>query len=500
MSLEMKMPNTPGDEKFLKSRPNSEDQEAEKPAGSAPPPGDADDVARFRNILSLLSGSPAPFTDKDDSEKDLGKAEKITLRMVKLVLWTTLAGFGAFCVFMLVTSLLQRGNYPLVFLVLLGFFGLCGILISSLIKSRKASLAPTISAGENGSINPPVVEMSPISPDGEVVPSENIFPLQTSAEEPVAKEPLSVQVRLIRFAVSLLLWFLVASWIPNGAGWWLVGVILFHEAGHFLAMWLLGYSQLQMFFIPMVAGVAMGTKENQTPSDELIMLLAGPVPGLLLGCLIYICDALHPLPFLRSGAIYLVAINLLNLLPMWPLDGGRICWTLFSRQSALMQTILFVASFTSAVFLFFSPEGGICLGVILLWVLISLAPHKYREAVAAFRYRQLHPLLPKQMNQLSERQLWDLYQLFRNEKDDQSVSISMTAGFSRAQSMPASSPPLYFLVAYIALWVITVMTAAAGTGLQQDAKYVSTALSTLINSALPRSGEKLDPAESPKSN
>ena len=82
---------------------------------------------------------------------------------------------------------------------------------------------------------------------------------------------------------------------------WLLAVIGFHEAGHYVGMVLFGYHDLKMFFIPGLGGAVQGEKKGVPAWQEAIMLLLGPVPGLVLGCCLYFVDQSVPLPpFLRA--------------------------------------------------------------------------------------------------------------------------------------------------------------------------------------------------------
>ncbi len=207
----------------------------------------------------------------------------------------------------------------------------------------------------------------------------DVFATLTAADLPLRPESPAVTAApasrcrcLVVFLVTLLVWIAVAcSASPDLTKVWLVCTIFLHKAGHLAAMYLLGYSQMSMFFIPFVAGAVVGQTADETVSDRLIMLLCGPAPGFLMGCLIHWLQAWQPMAALRSVAIWLVAINLLNLLPVWPLDGGRICWILFARSSVRAQTLLSACSFVGASFLMFSRQGGVpflnVTGLRLIW-------------------------------------------------------------------------------------------------------------------------------------
>lgn len=115
--------------------------------------------------------------------------------------------------------------------------------------------------------------------------------------------------------------------------------LLFHEGGHFLAMRAFGYRDSQVFFIPFLGAATTGQKPDATVAQEMIVLLAGPVPGLVLGGLLMI---LLPIFGLTGGfgdqlVLMLVAINLLNLLPVFPLDGGRILHRLIAAGRPMVD-------------------------------------------------------------------------------------------------------------------------------------------------------------------
>jgi hypothetical protein len=264
----------------------------------------------------------------------------------------------------------------------------------------------------------------------------------------------------------------------------LVGTIVLHEVGHFVAMFFLGYSNLGMFFIPFIAGAVTGKKADETQDDRLIMLLCGPAPGLLLGFLIYWLDTIHPVPLARSVAIWLVAINLLNLLPIWPLDGGRICWSLFSRHSAMAQTALSACSFVGFSFLLFAPNGGstflVIMGLLLLWWI----PPRFRYAQAALRIYRLYPQWPESIKHLSGRQLAELYRLTPASQSVSRRATDMIQIYERVALIPHSAAPVRYFVFYILLFAVALAT-AAGTMLETDARATSDALGTLFDSVIP---------------
>jgi hypothetical protein len=112
----------------------------------------------------------------------------------------------------------------------------------------------------------------------------------------------------------------------------LLGVLFVHESGHYLGMRLFGYRDVRMFFIPFFGAAVSGKRGAVAAWKEGIVLLLGPVPGIVLACALAASGAAEA-PIGRRVAISLVTINGFNLLPLAGLDGALL-WqhVLFSRR------------------------------------------------------------------------------------------------------------------------------------------------------------------------
>jgi tetratricopeptide (TPR) repeat protein/Zn-dependent protease len=156
-----------------------------------------------------------------------------------------------------------------------------------------------------------------------------------------------------------------------------LGVLVLHELGHFTAMKLFGYKDTKMFFLPMFGAAVTGKKVDASLSEKVWVLLAGPLPGLILGFSLMAAMQLNPaLRWLDRTAWLLVGLNLPNLLPLYPLDGGKIAHHLLFSRYPLSDVIF--KSCTVALFAltgFLSP---------MLWVMAIVTalsiPTSYRTA------------------------------------------------------------------------------------------------------------------------
>src|SRR6516162_6955903 len=95
----------------------------------------------------------------------------------------------------------------------------------------------------------------------------------------------------------------------------LVGVIFFHELGHYIGMRLFNYQDVKMFFIPFFGAAVAGRSRSVHGYGEAIVILLGPLPGIILGGILGIVGTINGSELLRSAAVLLLFINGFNLLP-----------------------------------------------------------------------------------------------------------------------------------------------------------------------------------------
>jgi Zn-dependent protease len=119
----------------------------------------------------------------------------------------------------------------------------------------------------------------------------------------------------------------------------LVLVIVLHELGHYVAMRAFGYHNLEMLFVPMVGAFVSGQHTSVEPGKRLIVLFAGPIPGLVLGTMFGMLYAYNNQYIFYLLALMFILLNLFNLIPIAPMDGGQILNILFPRVQQSLQTI-----------------------------------------------------------------------------------------------------------------------------------------------------------------
>ena len=173
----------------------------------------------------------------------------------------------------------------------------------------------------------------------------------------------------------------------------LLAVVALHEGGHWLAMRLMGWRRPSVFFIPGLGGIAMGEKDDATPLQKVVMYLAGPVPGLLLALAAFtLVDGWLPGGLPRWATALMVVtlvINYLNLLPLVPLDGGRVVETLlFARwpRARLAFALLGIGALAAAAW--FMRDGVLAAFAALL---VMALPWQWRTMQLECAVRRTYP-------------------------------------------------------------------------------------------------------------
>lgn len=177
---------------------------------------------------------------------------------------------------------------------------------------------------------------------------------------------------LVTLAVATALASLIAMsllWNPTVA-LMILGVIAFHEAGHAVAMRVIGYRDVHVFFVPLLGAMTIGNTSTATVRGQIAMLLAGPVPGLWLAAgLLLVDQAIGPIPLLRVAALSLLLINALNLLPVTPFDGGR-ALELLSRPESIWRLVIHVTSVLGLLALAVVLKDSIVTVIAIFWAVL----------------------------------------------------------------------------------------------------------------------------------
>ncbi|MCQ1854829.1 hypothetical protein [Neorhizobium galegae] len=121
-------------------------------------------------------------------------------------------------------------------------------------------------------------------------------------------------------------------------------VIVLHELGHMAAYRAFGHERVRMIFVPLLGGIAIGGRPYNSRFEVATCALMGAgMSAFLVPVMISVHDlsATHLFSSsLRQPALVFLlilgAFNLLNLLPMYRFDGGRVLRQIFPTRSLLV--------------------------------------------------------------------------------------------------------------------------------------------------------------------
>ncbi|MCE2713490.1 MAG: hypothetical protein LW688_13285 [Cryomorphaceae bacterium] len=125
-------------------------------------------------------------------------------------------------------------------------------------------------------------------------------------------------------------------------------VLLIHELGHFAMMKLFGYQHVRMLFVPLMGAFVQGKKDVYSQKQSLLVIGLGPFPGMLIGFALFFFSGVSKSEWLLELSVLFMFINMLNLLPLDPLDGGQLFKLLVNKAEELF---LLVFSFVSSLLL-----------------------------------------------------------------------------------------------------------------------------------------------------
>ena len=159
-------------------------------------------------------------------------------------------------------------------------------------------------------------------------------------------------------------------------------LLLLHEGGHLVAMKMRGMKTKGMYFIPFLGAAAVSEDEFPSREAEGFVALMGPTVGLALCLFSYLLYEITGDIEFAAAAGWMALINLLNLLPIMPLDGGRVLRSIsFSFNSRSGMYFTFFGMIIGTIVLI---KMGVYLFVILIpiGILEVLFDHKEEKRKA----------------------------------------------------------------------------------------------------------------------
>lgn len=176
-------------------------------------------------------------------------------------------------------------------------------------------------------------------------------------------------ILFLLFKVKFLLSFVslvVTSFIYGLAFGWAFGVgfiaLLFvHEMGHVIALKRRGIPAPAPVFIPFVGAAIVLRQHPQSAADEAYVAAGGPLLGWVASAVTYLLFVVTGHPLFETLAYFGFFLQAFNLVPVTPLDGGRIIAAVDRRLWWFGLPLL------AAVILLTHSVFGILIGVLIAY-------------------------------------------------------------------------------------------------------------------------------------
>ena len=132
----------------------------------------------------------------------------------------------------------------------------------------------------------------------------------------------------------------------------------FHESGHVWAMKKMGIKTKGFYFLPFMGGAAIAEESYKTYGENSYIAIMGPIWGAFLAwvCgIIYYCTGNT---LWAAAAAWMATLNIFNLLPIVPLDGGQIVRSIaFSINKGLGLVFLSVSMVAACLIMYHLKIG-----------------------------------------------------------------------------------------------------------------------------------------------
>lgn len=167
---------------------------------------------------------------------------------------------------------------------------------------------------------------------------------------------------------------LYLGWL-NAIFFYVVSVVL-HEYGHYFTARLLGYESQGIVFN--VYGAALKTNNVYKRKDDMLISLAGPFVNLILIILVVCFWWILPSTYAFTYDFFIsnLVVMLFNLIPIYPLDGGRVIVSLlqnkFKKNKIIKVSNVIARVFSGVIFALFVVSIFYNININLLFISLFL--------------------------------------------------------------------------------------------------------------------------------
>jgi Zn-dependent protease len=221
----------------------------------------------------------------------------------------------------------------------------------------------------------------------------------------------------------------------------IVGMLVIHEYGHLRCMKHYGMRTRGIYLIPLLGAAAVAEDNFPSRRAEATIALAGPLTGALLAAATALLYFATRNGAFAAAAAWMALINLFNMLPVVPLDGGRVVKSITCSIGSRTGLVAVIA--------------GMLLGAVLavtadLWIFVILIPlglldylydrYQVKAQRPPERRAARHARIVEARSTPALRALGD--EPVRRELPEDSTRVSKDDAEPAGTGIPSAKPPL----------------------------------------------------------
>jgi len=166
-------------------------------------------------------------------------------------------------------------------------------------------------------------------------------------------------------------------------------IIIIHEFIHLIVARILGFSGFSVEIFPIGAMLKLKDLEEATPKEDIIISLSGPIGNFVMAFICGIINYFIYNDFIYKIIEYNIIIGIFNLIPAFPLDGGRILRDIFAtrliykKANEIALRISIIIGYIFLLIFFASVYIGISnINLLLIAIFILTISYKEKRRIA----------------------------------------------------------------------------------------------------------------------
>jgi len=195
--------------------------------------------------------------------------------------------------------------------------------------------------------------------------------------------PVRLHISFVWFAGILILFQVVTSGPSAGLDvasvlFMLFGSVILHELGHALMGQVFGVRTREILLTP-IGGIAMLDRALDNSRAEIWIAIAGPIVNFILVVLALLLMFISNASWISYFIMVNIMLGVFNLIPAFPMDGGRILRALLAKKYGYRKATLAALKVSKVFGVLFIGVGifySIMLSIIGIFLLLTSSRHE----------------------------------------------------------------------------------------------------------------------------